>query len=48
MVEANKLKNYENQSSELIFPLKVRIFRATFETIYTYGVEIWTTIKSTN
>ena len=41
---ANKMKKLWKLS--IGDSLKVRIFTATIETIYTYGAEIWTTTKS--
>ena len=43
---ANKMKKL--WKSSIRDSLKVRIFRATIETIYTYGAETWTTTKTMN
>ena len=43
---ANKMKKL--LKSSIRDSLKVRIFRATIETIYTYGAETWTTTKTMN
>ena len=43
---ANKMKKL--WKSRIRDSLKVRIFRATIETIYTYGAETWTTTKTMN
>ena len=43
---ANKMKKLWKLS--IRDSLKVRIFRATIETIYTYGAETWITTKTTN
>ena len=43
---ANNMKKL--WKSSIIDSLKVRIFMATIETIYTYGAETWTTTKTMN
>ena len=43
---ANNMKTL--WKSSIRYSLKVRIFRATIETKYTYGAETWTTTKTMN